>query len=158
MVANGAVLSKLVYLITVWGGATRYLLKALQVQQLNAARVVCGHQAVRWSRRQLLKKVGWLSVRQLVFFHTFLQAHKTLTTGVPLPLHAALNTDQPYRTRSVARGNIKLRQGYKSTNTFKYRAEQAYNSVPVDVKTGSLNTVKRKCKKWVLENIPLDWG
>ena len=158
MVANGAVLSKLVYLITVWGGAAQYLLKALQVQQLNAARVVCGHQAVRWSRRQLLKKVGWLSVRQLVFFHTFLQAHKTLTSGVPLPLHTALTTDQPYRTRSVARGNIKLKQGYKSTSTFKYRAEQTYNCVPVDVKSGSLYAVKRKCKKWVLKNVPLDWS
>ena len=38
MVANGAVLNKLVYLITLWGGATRYLLGALQVQQLNSAR------------------------------------------------------------------------------------------------------------------------
>jgi hypothetical protein len=42
MVANGIVQSKLVYLITLWGGAQQYLLKALLVQQLTAARVVCG--------------------------------------------------------------------------------------------------------------------
>ena len=41
-VANGIIMSKLSYLITVWGGAQEYLLDALQVQQLSAARVVCG--------------------------------------------------------------------------------------------------------------------
>ena len=155
--ANGSVQSKLVYLITLWGGATRYLFGALQAQQLNAARVVCGHQSIRWSRRELLKRVGWMSVRQLIFFHTVLQAHKTLTSGTPAPLFAALTTDQHYRTRSVSRGNIKLQDGYKSTNTFKYRAQVFYNSVPVEVKIGSLATVKRKLKKWVLQNVPHDW-
>ena len=37
MIANGAIMSKLVYLITVWGGASQYLLKAVQVKQLDAA-------------------------------------------------------------------------------------------------------------------------
>ena len=34
MIANGAVMSKVVYLISVWGGAQEYLLDILQVQQL----------------------------------------------------------------------------------------------------------------------------
>ena len=42
MIANGAIMSKLVYLITVWGGASQYLLKAVQVKQLDAARTVYG--------------------------------------------------------------------------------------------------------------------
>ena len=158
MVANGAVLSKLVYLITVWGGAKQYLLKALQVQQLNAARAVCGFHSWGWSKRRLLKRVGWLSVRQLIFFHTVLQAHKTLNTGVPRPLYAALSADHPYRTRIATRGNIRLREEDSCTNTFKYRAMLFYNSVPGTIKTGSLPTVKRKLKQWTLENEPIDWG
>ena len=70
MVANGAVQTKLVYLITVWGSAQQYLLKAIQTQQLAAARTVCGFQSWAWSRRMLLKRLGWMSVRQLVEFHT----------------------------------------------------------------------------------------
>ena len=158
MVANGAVLSKLVYLITVWGGAQQYLLKALQVQQLNAARAVVGFHSRGWSKRRLLKRVGWMSVRQLIFFRTVLQAHKTLSTGVPRPLCAALSTSHPYRTRTATRGNIRLGEEDSSTNTFKYRAMKFYNSVPGTVKTGSLPTVKRKLKQWTLENEPLDWG
>ena len=116
----------------------------LQVQQLNAAWVVCGVQSQRWSRGKLLKIVGWMSVCQLIFFHTVLQAHKTLISGVPAPLYAALTGDQPYMTRSVARGNIRLEEGYKSTCIFKYRAKVFYSSVPVEIKIVSLATVKSK--------------
>ena len=51
MVANGVVMSKLVYLITVWGGAQKYLLNSLQVQQLRAARSVCGFNSLYWSKK-----------------------------------------------------------------------------------------------------------
>ena len=156
MVANGAVQSKLVYLITVWGCAQQYLLKAIQTQQLTAARTVCGFQSWGWSRRKLLKRLGWMSVRQLVEFHTVLQAHKTISTGLPRPLHSSLSVEYPYRTRSAANGHI--RHGESSIKTFKHRAMVSYNKVPSEVKTGSLQTVKRKLKQWVLQNVPLDWG
>ena len=41
IVANRAVMSKMAYLITLWGGAPVYLLKSLQVQPITAARTVC---------------------------------------------------------------------------------------------------------------------
>ena len=158
MVANGAVQSKLVYLITLWGGAQQYLLKALQVQQLTAARTVCGFQSWRWSRTRLLKRVGWMSVRQLIEFHTVLQAHKTIVTGLPRPLHASLSAEHPYKTRSATNGNIRLGNNITSNNTFKYRAMVSYNSVPGEVKRGSMPSVKKKLKQWILKNVPLDWG
>ena len=65
---------------------------------------------------------------------------------------------QQYRTRNVTTDNIKLEEGYKSTRTFKYRASVFYNSVPIEVKTGNLASVKRKLRKWVLQNVPHDWA
>ena len=117
MIANGAVNSKLVYHITLWGNAQHYLLQALQRQQLVAAGTVCGPQAWR-GKRKILHKVGWMSVRQLVEYHTTLQAHKTVTTGLPRPLHASLTITHPYRTRSVTSGNIRVRDN-TSTSTFR---------------------------------------
>ena len=157
MIANGAVNSKLVYHIKLWGNAQQYLLQALQRQQLVAARVVCGPQAWRWSRKKILQKVGWMSVRQLVEYHTILQAHKTMTTGLPRPLHASLTLTHPYRTRSVTSGDIRVRDD-TSTSTFRYRAMMSYNKVPGDIKVGSIQTVKGKLKQWIQKNIPLDWG
>ena len=158
MIANGAVMSKMVYLITVWGGATQYLLKAVQTQQLIAARAVCGFQSSRWSRRKLLDRLDWMSVRQLVYYHTVLQAHKTLTTGHPRPLYASLPRDHPYYTRNAAAGNIRYGENMTSTKTFKYRAMAWYNTILTDVKTGSIQTVKKKLKAWVKKTVPIDWG
>ena len=156
MVANGIVMSKLVYLITLWGGAQQYLISALQVQQLVAARAVCGVGCWRWSKKKLLDKVGWLSVRQLVFFHTVLQAHKTIKSGVPKPLHQALSGQYPYRTRLATSGMIRQGEEYKTKSSFRYRAMQCFNQVPASVRVGSLATVKRKLKQWTKSNIPID--
>ena len=158
MIANGAVMSRLVYLITLWGGAQLYLLKALQVLQLTAARSVCGPVAFRWSRRKLLARVGWLSVRQLIKFQTVLQAHKTIRTGQPRPLAYSISTEHPRHTRNAANGQIRFAESFKTQTTFEYRALQWYNSVPISVKSGSIVSVKKKLKTWVKRNVPIDWS
>ena len=155
MLANGAFHSKLVYLITLWGGAQGYLIDALQVQQLKAARTVCGDQSFRWSRGRILKEVGWLSVRQLVIYHTILQAHKTLQSGKPALLFNALTSHHIYETRSVTCGHIRLRNTCPSTKSFQYRAMTYYNRVPNEAKIGTLPTVKQKMKQWVRTNIAI---
>ena len=155
MVANRIVMSKLTYLITLWGGAGQYLLNDLQVQQLRAARLVCGFGSFRWSKRQLLSRVGWLSVRQLIFYHSVLQVYKTQLTGVPKPLCSSLSVDYLRMTRSAAAGMIR-QQGSTARSTFKCRASKYFNRVPVEVRTGSVAAVKIKLKKWVVSNIPID--
>ena len=92
MVANGVVMSKVMYLITVWGGAQQYLLKGLQVQQLTAARTVCGFLSRGWSKKKLLDKLCWLSIRQMIYFHTVPLAHKTTTSSKPSVLHQSIST------------------------------------------------------------------
>ena len=39
---------------------------------------------------------------------------------------------------------------------FKHRAVQVHNKVPASVSTGSSATVKKKLKKWFLQNVPID--
>ena len=163
MIANGAVLSKLVYMITVWGGAQQYLLRALQVQQLAAARVVCGHSSRYWSRVKLLKRVGWLSIRQLVYYHTVLQAHKVIRTGKPAGIHMTISTDHPYRTRSATNERIRYGESFQGGSSlivasFKHRAVHWFNQVSPEVYSGSLSVVKHKLKEWVRKNVDIDWG
>ena len=154
-VANGIVMSKLTYLITLWGGAQGYLLSALQVQQLTAARAVAGFASRFWSKRKLLDHVGWLSVRQLIFYHTVLQTHKTMATKKPKALYLSLCSHFPYRTRNSSMGLIREDQDFNRKG-FKYRARQSFNMVPEEVREGSIETVKKKLKQWVKNNIPID--
>ena len=88
-VATGIIQSKIQYLLPLYGGAPKYLLEAIQVQQLKAARFVCGYGSYYWSTTKLLKTCGWLSVKQQEFYSTTLLAHKIATTQRPLNLHAA---------------------------------------------------------------------
>ena len=69
MLADGLFMSKLIYLIPLWGGCEKFLIRALQVAQNKAARLVtnCG---LYTPTKTLLKECGWLSVSQLVFYHT----------------------------------------------------------------------------------------
>ena len=132
MVANGVIMSKLVYLITVWGGAQQYLLKGLQVQQLTVARTVCGFASRFWSKKKLLDKLNWLSIRQLIYYHTVLQAHKTITSGKPASMHSTITTEYPYRTRSAAQGQIRFGESFRGESelvmsSFKHRAVHSYN-------------------------------
>ena len=96
------------------------------------------------------------SVKQLVFYHTVLQAHKTITAKVPQPLYDSLSSDYPRFTRSASKGQIRLTGREISGATFKYRAMVNYNSVPMEIRTGSTKTVKVKLKKWIQANIPID--
>ena len=139
------------YLISVWEGAQQYLLKILQVQQLSAARTVCGFYSRFWSKQKLLDRVGWLSIRQLIFFHTVLQAHKTITSGKPAILHDSISTEHPYRTRNATSGRIRYGESFRGDSSlveasFKHRAVHWYNKVPTSIYRGRLGNVKYKLR------------
>ena len=77
MIANGILISKLIYLMPVWAGAEDYLINALQVCQNKAARLVTKLDIFTPSM-VLMKQCGWLPVKQLMVFHIIVLLHKTL--------------------------------------------------------------------------------
>ena len=127
-VATGIVQSKLQYLMPLWIGAPAYLVNALQVQQLNAARVVCGYNSYYWSTSKLLDKCGWLSVRQQMVASTVTMAHSIMTTGVPRNIYATIAAEHPYRTRQATAGGIRVTANPEANlsslteRTFKFQA------------------------------------
>ena len=64
MIGNGIWKSKLLYMISVWGGTEEYLLTALQSMQNRAAKIIC-NRGQRYSATQALQDVGWMDVRTL---------------------------------------------------------------------------------------------
>ena len=156
MVANGIFMSKLCYLIQLWGNCEKYLIKTLQVLQNKAARLVTGKS---WftSTRRLLKDCNWMSVQQLVFFHTVLQTHKILLSGTPTYFSQRISTQHPYKTRQAAGGSIWRGDEVTCKGNFSQRGSQAYNSIPPHIRnSGSLPTFKYKLRQWVTLNIPID--
>ena len=161
MVANGLVMSKVCYLIQLWGGCEGYLLHSLQVQLNKAARLVTGFSCFT-STRKLMERCGWLTVKQLVVFQTTLMVHKTLISGRPHYMTSRLSSDYTYRTRQHSTGSIRMDETfrYKSDlpqHSFRYRGAHDYNALPPDLRTiRNLEIFKPRLKRWVKSNISPD--
>ena len=112
--------------------------------------------------RILLKKCGWLSVKQLVFYHRVLTAHKIVQTKAPMYLHQKMITSHPYQTRQATDGTIRFGEQFDARSEltrsgFCYSGTQAYNLIPAEIRASrTIQTFKMKLKKWVKSNIPVD--
>ena len=162
MVANGIVVSKLCYLIQLWGGCEGYLLHSLQVLQNRAARSVTGFSGFT-STRRLMVACGWLSVKQLVVFHTVTMVYKTLRSRSPAYLHSRLSSaPHPFRTRQSSTGSIRQDETFRCksnlpSDSMRYRGTAEYNRIPPDIRAiPTLATFKTKLRQWVKSNIGLD--
>ena len=170
MVAGGLVQAKLSYLLPLYGAAPAYLINALQVQQLAAARVVLSYKCFRWSTEQILNAVGWLSVRQLHQYSVIMLTHRVITTGQPRGLHGVLASSFPYNTRRVEDRQVGMHHtprllrygeqfGQASTSSlvgrsFRHQA-LAYNKVPAHIRCLKTNSMKSKLKQWIKVNVPI---
>ena len=161
MIANGIFISKLIYVMPLWGGCEEYLLTSLQVVQNKAARFVtrCGRAT---PVKDLLKQCGWLSVRQLIFYHSVVQICKTLRTTYPRYLHQKVIDKFPYRTRLASSNSIRQGPQFKADlqtakNSFRWRASAWYNEVPASIRQETkLNKFQSQLKTWVQENVQLN--
>jgi hypothetical protein len=156
MLANGIFMSKLSYLIALWGGCGIVLKKSLQVIQNKVARVVT---KLDWftSPQVLLHQVGWLSVNQLVFYHSVLLIYKVKQAQTPKYLHNMFSWNYNYNTRQAEGGLIRLVGKPKldiTRNSFRWRAANQFNQLPADIRTSStLASFKIKSKSWIKENV-----
>ena len=160
MIANGIFCSKLIFQISLWGGAEGYLLKSLQIVQNKAARLV-----TRRGRYtpvvDLLKQCGWLSVRQLAFYHSTVLIYKTLQTTYPKYIYNKLAGEFPYNTRLAQSQAVRMGEDFKTKldlteKSFMQRATLSFNLLPTSLRqVRKIDVFKKKLKVWVSENIQL---
>ena len=158
MLANGIFMNKLVYLIPVWGGCEKFLIKALQIVQNKAVRLVT-NRGIYTPVKTLLTQSGWLSVNQLVFFHTVVLLYKTIQNQSPTYMHKMINRDYGYQTRACDAGLLRQGAEYKpyhglNTQSFRWRSIKLWNQLPANIRNiQTLSNFKTKAKDWVLKNI-----
>ena len=134
MIANGVVQSRLIYLIQLWGGCSNYLIRFLQILQKREARIVT---KLNWFTpvRTLLLQCGWLSVHQLVHYHSLVLAYKIRLEKTPLYFDDKFNTQFCRVTRLATEGGIRKNVTNKLTlgrNSFIPRTVDAWNQLPSD--------------------------
>ena len=155
-------MSKLIYLMPVWGGCENTMIKSLQIVQNKVARSITKLNKFT-STKDLMEACSWMSVRQLVCYHSVVQLHKTLTHKAPAYLYQRVTTGgtYPYRTRQAASGQLRQVNGAKteldlSKMGWGSRAVEEYNKMPPDVRLElSMPSFKRKLRSWVIKNISI---
>jgi hypothetical protein len=109
-----------------------------------------------------LKQCGWLSVNQLVFFHTVVLLYKTLQNQSPEYLLSMAGTEYNYKCRAKDAGKLRVVAGYKidsdlNIKSYRWRSIKCWNQLPQDItSTPNLYKFKVKLKAWVLKNVDLN--
>ena len=140
--------SVLIYCLPLFGGCDKGEIKDLQVIQNKAAQIVT-HKPPHTHRKDLYDQLGWMSVSQLVVYHTLLLVFKIRQSGEPEYLATFLKYDN--RTAHIVVPNTKLTLAKKS---FCFRGSSNWNSLPENLrKSFKIGEFKRGVKKWIVENI-----
>ena len=155
MVGNACFMSIISYMVVVWGGTEKYVIKAVQVMQNKAARCITKN---GWytATRSLLLQCNWLSINQLIFFHTALQVWKVRTSQSPVYIQSKF---QLSKTRSANQGNlmIPVPETALRSNSFMVKSATTWNALPPDIRNiEKLQIFKKKLKQWTKTNIDID--
>ena len=155
MVANGIIMSYISYLIPLYDGCPEYLLKSLQVLQNRAARLVTKSGWYTPSRT-MLQQVGWLSIRQMISYHSLILVYKAKQDKKPTYIFNKISTPFHVITRLARSNGIKENWTMKSKigkQSFIPRTTTEWNRLPPDIRsTSSLGKFKEKLRKWVQQN------
>ena len=159
LIANGIVLSHITYLVQLHGRCSDYLLSGLQVLQNRAARMVT---RLGWytPTETLLRQCGWLSIRQMIEYHSLLLIYKTRSSRKPNYIFSIISKKFERRTRLSTTEGIRDSRGFKTllaNKSFLPRTIQMWNEgLPVQIRTeGKISIFKEKLRNWVKENIKI---
>ena len=120
----------------------------LQVIQNKAAQVVT-HSPPRTHRDTMYDKLQWLSVNQLITYHTILTVFKIRQSGEPEYLASFLGSEN--RAGRIIIPNTKLTLAKKS---FVWRGSLNWNLLPDNIRNlKKIGQFKKGAKTWVLRNV-----
>jgi hypothetical protein len=150
MIAIGIFNSVLTYCLPLFGDCGVNNLKEIQILQNKAAQIV-SHSPPRAARVQMFTKLDWLTVNQLVAYHTLISVFKIRKSREPEYLSKFLCNDSRYGKIMFEKIELKV-----ATKSFVFRGSESWNLLPIAAKNcQKIGEFKPKLRKWVKENVPM---
>ena len=128
-VAEGIFMSVLTYCIPAWGGLDQGDLQDLQVMQNKAAQIVL-NLPPRSNRKMMYTSLSWLTVNQLIFFHSVLAVSKIRKTSEPEYLASFLSNDNIRENIIIPKSTLTL-----AKRSFCFRGAEAWDIVPEEIRS-----------------------
>jgi hypothetical protein len=148
----------------------RYI-RTLQVIQNKVARSVTKRNTFT-TTKMLMEESGWLTVNQLMEYHSLTQFHKTIQYQTPTYLYNRVSSQLSlleeveeegrtyyYQTRKQASGALRQLPGVearldRSERSWCWRAARSYYSLPARIKgLTKLSKFKTELKTWMKQTI-----
>ena len=150
--ARGLILSRLNYLMPLWGGASPTLLNKVQILLNTTARWVSGCRK-RTRIKTLMETVGWYYIREQIYIATALQTWKIVNWEKPLRLRDRWTLDEN-RKIQILEPRLQLSNG-----CYRWRGPSQWNCIPQWIREEpSISIFKSKIKRHVLDRRNLDPG
>ena len=148
-VSEGLFSSVLCYCLPLFGGCDSGELQDLQILQNKAAQHVT-LSPPRAARHPMYDRLGWLTVNQLVYYHTLLAVYRIRQSGEPEYLAQSLCNDNKNGHIIIRSTRLTLLQ-----KSFKFRGACNWNDLPQSVRNiQRIGQFKTSVKAWIREKIP----
>ena len=138
-----------------WQCYIKQLICKLQTLQNRAARVITGINYEEADHDLLLASLGWMNVKQLVYYYTASLMYKITDGTAPEYTQSMFNkcdTIHSYETRAVRNGNFitpKMNSAKRQTS-FVYSGAQVWNSLPLRIKEArSIEILQERLKEHI---------
>ena len=141
------------------GGCLGYLIDFLQILQNRAARLVTKQDQLT-PTRVVLHQCGWLSVWQMVHYHSLLLVFKIKQKNKPEYFSVHFSQKFPYRTRLATGMGVRRHEYYNhevTKRSFVPRTCTMWNLLPLTLRSlESISHFKQKMKSWIKDIMPIE--
>ena len=160
-------MSKILYILPLYGGAPDYMLTAMQKKMNEAMKTVTKR---KWevlgqrltSTSELLKQCDYLSGRQMAYYHSVEAVHKLQVQRAPEYLHQVVSSAlvsgvlHRYPTRTAGTRLVAPARLAVANSSFRWRASTQYAALPEDLKTEKSLQIFLTClRQYTKKNVPI---
>ena len=144
LLATGLILSKIVYMIPVWGGAPVTFIRKLQRIVNNSVRYILNG-GKRWKTDRLMREVNWLRVDEQIEYHSLLSLWKILRMKTPKFLAKKYIIEDDWRI-SMTNPRLQLTE-----TAFRWRSCAQWNGLPDNIRQiDKISSFKIQLKKLIV--------
>ena len=146
LLANGLFMSRMLYMLPMWGGLPKRDSSKLQRLMNKCARMVLSaNRKTRTSK--LMEECNWLYFDELVVYHSAIQMFKILRFNTPVNLRNLFTLTQEGRIE-ITPGRLII-----SRKSFRWRTATLWNELPnFVIESPKLSSFKKVLRRHLLEN------
>ena len=148
ILANGLLLSKILYILPIYGGTYNKYLSKIQIIMNKTIRFMTNRNK-RTKSRELMTLVGWLNIHELTKFHSLLLMWRIVRLNSPRYFENKINVTNDDKLSTT------IPRLQNTESGFRWRTVTWWNEMSQELRRElSYPRFKNKLKKWILKCRP----